>query len=114
MLDLQWDSLTLRQIPDSAIEYCEEDGLDWGTMGLYAHEVVLATLRDKPADVDQVLAERSAEHAWAYLGAQGRRIRSALRALDEDDDMDAFRAWSEYLEEHMIFPFEFTPTTRGK
>ncbi len=106
MLDLQWDSLTLRQIPDSAIEHCEEEGLDWGTMGLYAHEVEPATPRDKPADVDEVLAEISAEHAWAYLGEQGRRIRNVLRGVDEYDDMDAFTAWLEFLEKRMVFPFE--------
>ena len=106
MLDLQWDSLTLRQIPDPAIEHCEEEGLDWGTMGLYAHEVEPATPRDKPADIDEALAERSAEHAWSYLGEQGKRIRNALRGVDEDDYVDAFTAWSEYLEGHLVFPFE--------
>jgi hypothetical protein len=58
-----------------------------------------------PTDVDEAVAERSAEHAWAYLGEQGKRIRNVLRGMDEDDDMDAFTAWSKYLEEHLEFPF---------
>jgi len=106
MLDLQWDSLTLRRIPGAAIEHCEEEGLDWGTMGLYANEVESAQPRDKAGDVEQVMAELSEQYAWAYLGEQGRRIRNALRSVDPDDEMDAFWAWSEYLEEHLSFPFE--------
>lgn len=106
MLDLQWDSLTLRQMPPSAIEHCEEEGLDWRTMGLYAHEVEPAQPRDKPRDVESALAELASQHAFAYLGEQGQRIRKALAQVDEEDDMDAFVAWSDYLEEHLTFPFE--------
>jgi hypothetical protein len=57
MLDLQWDSLTLGQIPPSAIQHCEEEGLDWSTMGLYAHEVEPAQPRDKPRDVERTRAD---------------------------------------------------------
>jgi len=106
MLDIQWDSLTLQQIPGTAIEHCEEDGLDWGTMSLYAHEVEAATARDNPADVDEILAQRSAPYSWAYLGEQGKRIRNALRGVAEGVDMEAFNAWSEYLEKHLSFPLE--------
>ena len=106
LIDLQWDSLTLRKIPPSAIEHCEEEGLDWSTMGLYAHDVEHAQPRDKPRDVERALAELASQHAFAYLGEQGRRIRKALAQADEEDDMDAFAAWSDYLEEHLAFPFE--------
>lgn len=106
MIDLQRDSLTLREMPPSAIEHCEEEGLDWSTMGLYVHEVELTHPRDKSHDVEQALTELASHHTFAYLGEQGRRIRKALAQADEEDDMDAFAAWSDYLEEHLTFPFE--------
>jgi Calcium binding len=121
MLDLQWDSLTLQQIPGTAIEHCEEGGLDWGTMGLYAHEVEAAKPRDKPADVAKILEELSATYAWAYLGEQGKRIQAVLSSVFEGDDMEdiddldeledladleAFNAWSEYLGKRLRFPID--------
>ena len=106
MLDLQWDSLTLQQIPGADIERSEEEGLDWGAMSLSADEVEAAQPRDKPADVDEVLAERSAAYAWAYLGEQGMRIQAVLRGVDEDDDSEAFTAWSQYLKKRLSFPLE--------
>ena len=102
----QWDSLSLKRMPASAIQRCEEKGLDWTTMGLYSEEVERAEPCDTQDDVDAVIEELSAEHSWDYLGEQGRRIHQVLREVDEDDEMDAFAAWSGYLEEGLSFPFD--------
>jgi hypothetical protein len=102
----QWDSLSLKRMPASAIHRSEEKGLDWTTMGLYPEEVEQAEPRDTQADVDALIEELSAEHAWDYLGRQGQRIHQVLREVDEDDDLEAFEAWQEYLEAHLKLPFE--------
>lgn len=103
---LQWDSLSLKRMPASAIRQSEEKGLDWTTMGLYPEEVERAEPRDTQDDVDTLIEELSEEHAWDYLGKQGQRIHKVLQDIDEDDDMEAFEAWQEYLEEHLKLPFE--------
>ena len=103
---LQWDSLSLKLMPASAIRRSEEKGLDWATMGLYPEEVEQAEPRDTQAEVDALIEELSAEHAWDYLGKQGRRIHVVLQDVDEDDDLEAFEAWYEYLEAHLKLPFE--------
>jgi hypothetical protein len=105
MLDLQWDSQTLRQIPGAAIEHCEEKGLDWSKMVLYADEVEPALARDKPSDVEQAIGEISSQYAWAYMGEQGKRIREALGDAEDDNDWEGFGAWEEYLEKRLVFPF---------
>jgi hypothetical protein len=102
----QWDSLSLKRMPVSAIRRSEEEGLDWTTMGLYPEEVEPAKPRDTQADVDAVIEELSAVHAWVYLGKQGGRIKQILRKVDEDDDLEAFEAWQEYLEAHLKLPFD--------
>jgi hypothetical protein len=102
----QWDSLSLKNMPASAIRRSEEEGLDWTTIGLYPEEVEIAEPRDTQADVDALIAELSAEHAWDYLGEQGRRIHQVLREVDEDDDLEAFEAWQEYLEARLKLPFD--------
>jgi hypothetical protein len=102
----QWDSLALKCMPTSAIRRSEENGLDWTTMGLYPEEVEKAKPRDTQADVDEIVEELSAEHNWDYLGKQGQRIHKVLQDVDEDNDLEAFEAWQEYLEAHLKLPFE--------
>ena len=102
----QWDSLSLKSMPASAIRHCEEKGLDWTNMGLYSEEIERAEPRDTQEDVDTLIAELSAEHAWDHLGKQGQRIHQVLTGVDEDDEMEAFKAWQKYLETHLKLPFE--------
>jgi hypothetical protein len=40
------------------------------------------------------------------LGKQGRRIHKVLHDVDEDDELEAFNTWREYLEAHLKLPFE--------
>lgn len=102
----QWDSLSLKRMPASAIRRCEEKGLDWTTMGLYPEDIERAEPRDTQDDVDALIEELSAEHSWDYLGKQGQRIHQVLAEVDEDDDMKAFETWQEYMEAHLKLPFE--------
>jgi hypothetical protein len=102
----QWDSLSLKAMPASMIRHSEVKGLDWTTMGLYAEEVERAQPRDTQEDVDAVIQELSAEHAWDYLGRQGQRIHEVLKNVDEDDELEAFETWQEYLKTHLKLPFE--------
>ena len=106
LITFKWDSISLKSLRPSAIRRCEENGLDWTTMCLYAEEIEPAKPRDTQNDVDAVVEELEAEHAWDYLGKQGQRIHQVLREVDEDDDIEAFEAWEEYLKKHLKLPFE--------
>jgi len=102
----QWDSLSLKRMPASAIRLSEEKGLDWTTMRLYPEEVERAEPRDTQADVDVLIEKLSNEHSWDYLGKQGQRIHQVLGKVDGDDDLEAFEAWQEHMEAHLKLPFE--------
>lgn len=102
----QWDSLSLKRMPSSAIRRSEVNGLDWTTMGLYPEEVEKAEPRDTQADVDEIVEELSAEHNWDHLGKQGQRIHKVLQDIDENDELEAFETWQEHLEAHLKLPFE--------
>jgi hypothetical protein len=106
LVHIQWDSLTLKGMPDSVIEQCEEQGLGWTEMFLDIREVEAAIPRDSEADVDRVADALSDRFPWSYLGEQGRRIRQVLMGVDTDDDMGMLNVWEEYLEENLSFPFE--------
>jgi hypothetical protein len=51
MVTIQWDSLTLRNMPRASIERAKKEGLDWSEMNLYATELERATARDSLEDV---------------------------------------------------------------
>ena len=101
-----WDSITLKQMPAEMIERCEEGGLDWSTMGLYASEVMSASPRDKIQQVDQVKAEIEDAHQMDHLGEQGRRMQQILNSADRKGEIGRFKAWEKYLKANLTFPFE--------
>jgi hypothetical protein len=102
----QWDSLSLKRMPASAIRRCEEKGLDWTTIGLYPEEIERTEPRDTQDEVDALIEALSAEHSWDHLEKQGQRIHQVLAEIDEDDELEAFEAWQEYLEAHLKLPFD--------
>ena len=103
---IAWDSLTLKQMPVEMIERCEEDGLDWSSMGLYASEVAPASSRDKIHQVEKVKAEIADKHQMDHLGEQGRRMQQILNRADRKGEMGRFKAWEKYLKANLTFPFE--------
>jgi hypothetical protein len=107
MVCIEWDSVTLRQVPESTIVQSEEQGIDWRLMWLGIGEVEAAPLRDRPQDVAKAQQEIAAQSAWLWLGGeQGRRVQKVLAGIDEDDDVAAVEAWEAYLEQRLDFPFE--------
>ncbi len=106
LVTLAWDSITLKQMPVEVIELCEEGGLDWSSMGLYASEVTSASLRDKVHEVQKVKDEIQDAHQMDHLGEQGRRMQQVLNSAVRKSEMGRFEAWEKYLSEKLRFPFE--------
>ncbi len=105
-VSIQWDSITLQQMPVTMIEQSEEQGLDWAEMALSANEVEPAKPRDAEHDVAEVKAKLSSQHGWAALGEEGKRIQKVLAGVDADDEMEALGAWEEHLDANLRLPFE--------
>ena len=106
LVSIAWDSITLKQMPVEVIERCEEDGLDWSSMGLYASEVMSAAPRDKIHQVQKVKDEIEDAHQMDHLGEQGRRMQQILNSADRKGEMGRFKAWEKYLNEKLTFPFD--------
>lgn len=116
LVTIHWDSITLKEMPASLIERCEVQGLSWTEFVLLASEVERTRPRDMEGDVEQVAEELAGQHAWSHLGEQGRRISQVLDSVDPEDEVDGLYAWEEYLEDHLVFPFEaevYEPQDRG-
>ncbi len=105
IVSIEWDSLTLNNMPVWVIEQCEKEGLDWAVMNLDIREIERSTPRDKPEDVVKAKKQIGQQHVTGEAD-QDRRMGQALAGVDADDEMAALDAWEEYLKQHLSFPFE--------
>jgi hypothetical protein len=106
LICIDWDSITLQNMPSALIAECEEEGLGWDQMYLGLDEVDLVEARDTEADVDRVLDRLEAQHRYDYLGSAGQRLQRILAGVDSDDHWAVFKAWDKHLRQVLKFPFE--------
>jgi len=103
---IEWDSITLKYMPDYYIDQSIEDGLDYSAMYLFPDEVELSKSRDKKEDIAEMIESILKAHRWGWLGEEGKRIQKVLFNVNEDDEMEALEAWEKYLEKILSFPFD--------
>lgn len=72
MVDIAWDSQTLRAIAPEAIRYYEQHNLNWQLMTLSRDEVSLTSPRDTPAEVTKTIHDLVQQYV--------------IREDDEDED----------------------------
>ena len=105
LIRIDWDSLTLLNMPGAMIARCEEEGLGWDQFYLEPSEVEPATARDTNADVAKTVRKLQEEHAWDYLGEERSGIARVLAGIKADDEWAAFQAWETHLRQVLRFPF---------
>jgi hypothetical protein len=103
---IAWDSVTLKNMPFSVIEWAEEEGLDWQVMGLSVNDVDPASPRDTRKEVEKALAGIEKHTGWLGAGEEGKRIQKVLDGIAPHDTTKQLRAWKKYLEEKLKFPVE--------
>ncbi|MBF0469207.1 MAG: hypothetical protein HQK61_10055 [Desulfamplus sp.] len=105
LICIDWDSVTLGNIPSPIITQCEEDGLGWEQMWLGIEDVEITTARDTELDVTQAVGRIQSEHRWDYLGNEGKNISRVLAGVDMDDEWTILQIWEEHLQKVLKFPF---------
>ena len=103
---IEWDSITLKEIPESIIKKCEENGYQWEQMCLDIAEVKLTTPRDTRKDAEEVYNEIQEKYDWIDFGEEGKRIQSVLSSASSYDNFDTCKAWEKHLKEKLSFPFK--------
>ena len=106
MVFLQWDSITLRALPEDYLQESMREGLDWSRMGMAAEEVEWAEPRDTEADVQGARDENEAHYYWYFLDEEGPRIQQVLDGIPPRDLMACLEAWEKHLQKALSFPFE--------
>jgi len=106
LIAIDWDSITLKNIPDSIIKTCELEGWDWKRMFLESTEVELTQPQDTEKDVGIVVKKIESQHRWSYLEEEGKGIQAVLANVDDDDEMAGFIAWEKHFKKVLSFPFD--------
>ena len=106
LLCIDWDSLTLKNIPDSHITNCELEGFGWSQYYTYATDVEKTEPRDTEDDVDEMIGILNGKHAWDSLEKEGEGIKEVLRDITSGDEEAALEAWDKHLRQVLTFPFQ--------
>ncbi|MEI8048482.1 MAG: calcium-binding protein [Bacteroidota bacterium] len=106
IITIEWDSLTLKQIPAEYIHQSEVEGLDWKTMNLYETDLEKSIPRDKQKDVKMIQDLLSKKYYWSSLGEEGLRIAKILEGVNPKDEMKCLQNWVSHLDKTLTFPIQ--------
>lgn len=101
---IQWDSVTLKNMPPSLIEQCDEEGFDWSEISLSVEDIEPGVARDDEHEVEHVIHSMTKHIEFAHLGERGERIQQVISGIEEDNYIDALSAWRSYLSGVLVFP----------
>lgn len=113
---IKWDSITLKNIPESFIIECIQDAFEFSEMWLGGDEVTYAECRSKDNEVDKAVRELNEKYDQVQLKAgntgneeldkQEILIEEILNGIDRENCDEAEERWEEYLENNLEFPFK--------
>ena len=103
---IDFDSNTLKNMPEKYVKKSEQEGLDWSKIYLYKREVEPTKSRDTEQEAKIVRNEIKKHFEWIGIGSGGELIQSVINSAESFKEWDALKAWEKYLEENLQFPFE--------
>ena len=106
LITIEWNTLTLEQLPSKFIQQSEIDGLDWQSMVLYESDLDKTVPKDKKENVKKVQDKLSDKYYWASFGEAGIRISNVLGEVKRHNEMKCLEMWDKYLDENLSFPIQ--------
>jgi hypothetical protein len=101
---IQWDSITLKQMPKDFIIESIKEGLNWAEFTIPLSELNLAQPRASDLDTDWTRAEIGLRLIWTKMGPQGRRIIKVLNKKIYNEEVEVLEIWRRHLENSLEFP----------
>ena len=105
-IGIEFDSITLKDMPEKFIKKSEQEGLDWYRIYLDVNDVKRTKSRDKEQEAKIVRNEIKKRFEWIGIGSEGELIQSVINSAESFKEWDALKAWEKYLEKNLQFPFE--------
>ena len=101
IVEICWDSITLKQLPHEYIKKSEGEGLGWAEMYLSVDEIEPVSPRDSETTANDVREEMESKFYWLGMDKEGERIFKVI--ADADDEVEA---WNSHLAKLLVFPFD--------
>lgn len=108
LIEIAWDSITLKQLPKEFIENSIEEGYDYSTMVLGKEDVELTKPRDKESDVEKQLEKLEENLGNRIFDAQERRISTILSKDDLSVTEENQKIYFDYLQKNIQKPVILT------
>ena len=102
---IEFDSITLKNMPEKFVKKSEQEGLDWSNIYLDVIEVEPTKSRDTEQDAKNIRNEIKKRFEWIGIGSEGELIQSVINSAESYKEWDALKAWEKYLEKNLQFPF---------
>ena len=93
IIEIEWDSITLKQLPEEFIKDCLENGYDFGNMRLGIEDVELTTARDTQTEVEKQLVKTNEQYQHYGFGEEAKRIAAIL----SNDDLEVTEEKTKHL-----------------
>lgn len=105
-LDIEWDSITLINMPEAHLKATDDEGLDFTKMTLTAECLEPANPRDTPEEVEKA-QNKILAHLSFDFEEQDKRIEAIISKVGKNATItQQYQAWKEHLLEILDFPFK--------
>jgi hypothetical protein len=107
-VEIDWDSLTLLNMPDAYIRHSLDEGYDYLSYTLEEGGVEVTEPRDTPEQVEDMREELEARyHDYEMYGGPAYPFTAVEREKFTREILlpQSFSGWLDYLEKHLAFPF---------
>lgn len=106
IIGIEWDSVTLKNMPSSFIVKCDKQGWGWDQIYLAPTDVEPATARDSLDDVEKAYQQLQIEHFWDFLGSEAQGVKQVLSGTDPYDQWSMLSTWEQHLRNVLNLPFQ--------
>jgi len=106
LITIEWDSVTLKKMPEKYIIETAVEGLSWKTMVLHDTDIEEATARDNLKTLRRIQNKLEDKYYWKSFGDEGLRIEKVLEGADIKDERECMLCWFNYLELNLTFHFK--------
>jgi len=104
LVEIEWDSITLKQMPEESILRSLDDGCDFTSMILAGNEVELASHRDSETDAQKMRDQLHKKHPYASYEQQEQNIAEILTGPDSSVNKDNLATYLLHLKNKIELP----------
>jgi len=103
---VEFDSITIQEMPASYIKRCIEGGYSWTDYYEYIKQLDVVPVRDKPVHVANAISIRHNEFIDVfYMDEEERDIHKVLEGVDRNNKSLVLQTWYKHLSQELKFPF---------